>query len=309
MLNSEEFVKLKDDISSLNSVRRPIDSKVSEEFNKFLKDSVIGYSEHVENSHAFLDKKEASATLLKRLKNEFTMMSEYLPCNVDSCFFIKSHPEFPQNMKFLVAGSRGSPYEHGLFEFDLFLPDTYPSVPPKCNIKTIGKGNIRFNPNLYSNGYVCLSLLGTWGASWDPKLSNIYQLLISLTGLVMNDNIGENEPGNEQITKNSFGYLENEAYANIVRLGNLQYAMIDMITNPPKGFEKEVESYFKYKGEEILKDLKLWLERSKFEVYYSGIAQQNSNWCTKLNEKGAYEKELKTKISEFAELIEKLKSV
>ena len=27
---------------------------------------------------------------------------------------------------------------------------------------TTGAGTIRFNPNLYSNGTVCLSLLGTW---------------------------------------------------------------------------------------------------------------------------------------------------
>jgi hypothetical protein len=35
---------------------------------------------------------------------------------------------------------------------------------------------VRFNPNLYINGKVCLSLLGTWsGPSWNPKTSTLLQ--------------------------------------------------------------------------------------------------------------------------------------
>jgi baculoviral IAP repeat-containing protein 6 len=42
---------------------------------------------------------------------------------------------------------------------------------------------VRFNPNLYADGKVCLSLLGTWhGTSemekWQPKTSSIYQVII-----------------------------------------------------------------------------------------------------------------------------------
>lgn len=29
-------------------------------------------------------------------------------------------------------------------------------------LATTGGGKVRFNPNLYNNGKVCLSLLGTW---------------------------------------------------------------------------------------------------------------------------------------------------
>ena len=42
---------------------------------------------------------------------------------------------------------------------------------------TTGGNSIRFNPNLYSSGYVCLSLLGTWRGdsveSWNPAKSNL----------------------------------------------------------------------------------------------------------------------------------------
>jgi len=48
----------------------------------------------------------------------------------------------------LIAGPDGSPYAHGLFEFDIFLPLTYPQVSPKCWLRTTGGGTCRLNPNL-----------------------------------------------------------------------------------------------------------------------------------------------------------------
>ena len=66
---------------------------------------------------------------------------------------------------------------NGLFLYDIFLPDDYPNSCPKMQLITTGGNSIRFNPNLYSNGYVCLSLLGTWRGdsveSWNPKTSNL----------------------------------------------------------------------------------------------------------------------------------------
>ena len=43
----------------------------------------------------------------------------------------------------------------------------HPQVSPLVNLQTTGDGMVRFNPNLYSDGKVCLSLLGTWhGEGW-----------------------------------------------------------------------------------------------------------------------------------------------
>ena len=46
-----------------------------------------------------------------------------------------------------------------LFDFSL---DDYPNKPPEAEFLTTGGGTAVFNPNLYSCGKVCLSLLGTW---------------------------------------------------------------------------------------------------------------------------------------------------
>ena len=87
-------------------------------------------------------------------------------------------------MKCIVFGAKGTPYAHGAFLYDVYFDDNYPNGPPKCNLTTTGGGKVRFNPNLYACGKVCLSLLGTWrgnaSENWDPKISTLLQILVSL---------------------------------------------------------------------------------------------------------------------------------
>ena len=96
-----------------------------------------------------------------------------------------------------------TPYTGGVYEFDILFPvkaPGYPSVPPKVcppplqskvlsllllqvKFRTTGAGSVRFNPNLYNDGKVCLSLLGTWdgapGEQWSPDASTIIQVKLS----------------------------------------------------------------------------------------------------------------------------------
>lgn len=60
----------------------------------------------------------------------------------------------------LIKGPTRTPYEDGLFLFDIQLPNIYPAVPPLFHYLSQCSG--RLNPNLYDNGKVCVSLLGTW---------------------------------------------------------------------------------------------------------------------------------------------------
>ena len=86
-------------------------------------------------------------------------------------------------MKGLIIGAEDTPYQDGVFIFDIFFEDNYPMYPPKVNLATTGQSQIRFNPNLYANGYVCLSILGTWRGSsaevWSAT-STISQVLMSI---------------------------------------------------------------------------------------------------------------------------------
>ena len=88
-------------------------------------------------------------------------------------------------MKACIIGADDTPYANGIFVFDIYFPPEYPNVPPKVLLATTGNGKIRFNPNLYDNGYVCLSILGTWSGSnpcenWNPETSNLMYVLMSI---------------------------------------------------------------------------------------------------------------------------------
>ena len=87
----------------------------------------------------------------------------------------------------LITGPFETPYEGGFFHFLLWCPPDYPMSAPKCMIMTTGGGTVRFNPNLYANGKVCLSILGTWsGPGWSPAQS-LGTVLLSIQSL-MNEN-------------------------------------------------------------------------------------------------------------------------
>jgi len=64
----------------------------------------------------------------------------------------------------MIVGPPGTPYCLGLFHFDMRFPQDYPNSAPKVHITTTSGGSVRFNPNLYATGKVCLSILGTWRA-------------------------------------------------------------------------------------------------------------------------------------------------
>ena len=75
---------------------------------------------------------------------------------------------------------QGTPYCLGLFNFDMRFPKDYPNSPPKVHITTTSGGSVRFNPNLYSAGKVCLSILGTWRAGKAPLLCTVNHRLVCM---------------------------------------------------------------------------------------------------------------------------------
>jgi ubiquitin-conjugating enzyme E2 Z len=80
----------------------------------------------------------------------------------------------------LITGPFDTPYEGGFFHFYIRCPADYPLSPPLVRFMTTGGGVVRFNPNLYVDGKVCISILGTTaGPGWSPS-SSISALLISI---------------------------------------------------------------------------------------------------------------------------------
>lgn len=82
----------------------------------------------------------------------------------------------------LIEGPERTPYQDGLFAFDVYLPQQYPSSPPSVHYVSYSP---RLNPNLYEMGRVCVSLLGTWSGKGSEKWtkdSTLLQVLLSIQG-------------------------------------------------------------------------------------------------------------------------------
>ncbi|KAF2217177.1 hypothetical protein CERZMDRAFT_32933, partial [Cercospora zeae-maydis SCOH1-5] len=135
---------------------------------------------------------------MTRIMQELAILQTSLPNGI----FVRYASSRPDIMKILITGPRDTPYENGLFEFDLFCDERFPHAPPRMNFRTTAGGMISFNPNLYPDGKctICLSLLGTWeGEQWNSK-STLLQVLISIQSMILCEKPWYNEPGRQRRT-------------------------------------------------------------------------------------------------------------
>ena len=205
-----------------------------------------------------------SAAWTTRLGAELVGLSKSLPLNPNSSVFFRCCAKDMSKAKMIIAAPPSTPYGYGLFLFDVYFPPTYPSVPPKVNLMTTGHASVRFNPNLYNNGKVCLSLLGTWSGSpeemWQPNQSTFLQVCVSIQSLIFIENPYFNEPGYEKSMNTATGKLKSRQYNSIREVATVQWAMLDMLKNPPPGFEDAVRAHFFLQQKNICAQIEAWLE-------------------------------------------------
>jgi len=143
----------------------------------------------------------------------------------------------------LVAGPFDTPYEGGFFYFVLHFPWNYPVSPPHVRLMTTGGGNVRFNPNLYSDGKVCLSILGTWdGPGWSP-VQTLSTVLISIQSL-MGEEPYYNEPGR---CKRQGRCQMSDKFNEHIRHETLRVAVVGMLegqVNMPTTLRQAMENSF-----------------------------------------------------------------
>jgi ubiquitin-protein ligase len=167
----------------------------------------------------------------KRIQNDIKM---YHKSNInDHGIYVCFNDTNIFNDKALIIGPDETPYKNGFYFFDITFTDKYPQEPPKVLLCTLNS-RTRFNPNLYTRGKVCLSILGTWsGPGWTPCLST-NEILLSIQSLLNNNPI-QNEPGYEKLTiKNS---AEARKYIQLLEYHNHLIASCQMIEEIPAGFE------------------------------------------------------------------------
>ena len=219
----------------------------------------------IPENHLLLDKygkcKNENKTTM-RIISEFSTFKNSLPLNWDSTIWLRVSKKNINIFSFFISGPKNTPYENGIFEFHAAFPFNYPETEPKVLLNTTGYGTVRFNPNLYNCGKVCLSLLGTWAGQesekWNKSTSTFLQVLVSIQSLIFVEDPYFNEPGYEKQINTTIGKKNSKTYNEPLQINTIKFAINDMIKNPPLGMEEVIKQHFKFKKDEIIETTNKW---------------------------------------------------
>ena len=121
----------------------------------------------------------------------------------------------------MIIGPEDTPYYGGYYFFELRYPTDYPHSPPVVKFFTQGD-QIRFNPNLYKSGKVCVSLLNTWrGEQW-TSCQTITSILLTLCTLLCKNPI-LNEPGV------GINHKDFKSYDTIITYKNIELSTLHLL--------------------------------------------------------------------------------
>ncbi|CAH0395025.1 unnamed protein product [Bemisia tabaci] len=218
---------------------------------------------------------------MKTVNNEIKLLLTSLPCGIT----VKGFEGRMDLYSAMIEGPENTPYEDGLFFFDIQLPSDYPDQPPLCHYTSYCSD--RLNPNLYEDGKVCVSLLGTWsgrGTEMWTSSSNLLQVLVSIQGLILVSEPYFNEAGYENQKGTQQGHSNSQLYNEMVVLKLVQ-AMTKLLIHPPSTFQQEIMKHFTARAEKLITRLENWLFISEnHSAYISGLIdlQEKQNRLKKL---------------------------
>ena len=152
----------------------------------------------------------------------------------------------------LIIGQSDTPYFGGNYFFEFTYPTDYPHSPPKVRYWTNGN-NIRFNPNLYVCGKVCVSLLNTWRGDQWTSCQTISTVLLTLCTLLCTNPL-LNEPGVDMRHKDF------KSYDEIIQYANLDIAVCDIVTKKQGVFMPFFENFYPFIKENFNKNFDNFME-------------------------------------------------
>jgi ubiquitin-protein ligase len=152
----------------------------------------------------------------------------------------------------MIVGPSDTPYFGGFYFFQFTYPSDYPHSPPNVKYCTNSNG-IRFNPNLYTCGKVCVSLLNTWRGDQWTSCQSISTVLLTLCTLLCSDPL-LNEPG---VNK---GHKDMENYTDIIEFSNLNIAVCDIVTKKKAVYEPFFDNFYPFIKENFNKNYNKLIE-------------------------------------------------
>ena len=203
--------------------------------------------------------KDTISRLLKDVKQIFKN-----PLTDNGIYYIHDDSDMMKGYA-LIIGSSNTPYFGGNYFFEITYPTDYPHSPPKVKYCTNGN-EIRFNPNLYKCGKVCVSLLNTWRGDQWTSCQSISTVLLTLCTLLCNNPL-LNEPG---VTSS---HNDIKPYNEIIEFSNLNIAVCDIITKKTGVYMPFFEYFYPFIKENFNKNYEKMLEFSekKFKTDYNEV--------------------------------------
>jgi len=176
--------------------------------------------------------------------------------------FIDISDDNIKKISVLFFGPPDSAFYHGVFAFDITIPDDYPFSPPKVIFLTGGVVGGRMHPNLYQDGKVCLSILNTWGKNeWSPLLT-IEKLIITIKALLDNNPLAHEPSFQNQQSKN---YAVYSSYYSLKSILDMYLFFKENRQDSP--FGDIVKDYFLKHREEIIHILSSLSQDHNGQVY------------------------------------------
>ncbi|KAF9029232.1 hypothetical protein BDZ89DRAFT_1065565 [Hymenopellis radicata] len=156
---------------------------------------------------------QPSKSFLGRLRKEYRILTSSLPDNI----IVRTYEDRTDLLRSLIIGPSNTPYEDAPFVIDWLLDSNFPNSPPQAHFLSWTNGNGRVNPNLYEEGKVCLSILGTWAGDqneiWSAARSSLLQAFVSIQGLVLVKEPWFCEPAYEKLRGTDEGIVNSRLYS------------------------------------------------------------------------------------------------
>lgn len=260
------------------SIEYQIESSIEQKYMEVMKrlqfdtfdmivESENGYrftvSHHFESNVRMAGADRGHPARVKRLAQEAVTLSTSLPLSYSSSVFVRCDTDRLDIMKVLITGPSETPYANGCFEFDVYFPHDYPNSPMMINLETTGRHSVRFNPNLYNDGKVCLSVLNTWHGrpeeKWNAQTSSFLQVLVSIQSLILVSEPYFNEPGFERSRGTPSGNHSSREYNSNIYQACVKWAMLEQIKNPSPCFKDVIYAHFWLKRNEICQQVESWI--------------------------------------------------
>ncbi|WOO78553.1 putative ubiquitin-conjugating enzyme E2 23 [Vanrija pseudolonga] len=214
-----------------------------------------------------------------RIMKEHRALASSLPDNI----LVRTYEDRTDLMRVLIIGPEGTPYTDAPFVFDLYLnPTKFPFEPPLVYFHSHTNGLGRCNPNLYEEGKVCLSILGTWAGdkseSWNPTKSSLLQVFVSISGLVLVRSPYHCEPAFAKLEGTREGRVNSRLYSEKAYVLSRSFVRT-ALERPPTGLADELRHLYLEKGRlaSIINHARLLIDKGEAEAANGNVAEDEEN--------------------------------